>query len=262
MAGGGATSSSRELDQTPTWAVASVCACLIIISISLEKGLHRIGHWLTAKHKKALFEALEKVKSELMVLGFISLLLTFFQMYIIKICISADVAKTMLPCKHSDESQKSEDEHRRRLLWHDRRFLSSEDVNSCGEGYAPLVSANGLHQLHILLFFLAFFHVLYSAITMMLGRLKIRGWKQWEQETLSLNYEFSNDPARFRLTHETSFVRDHISCWTRLPFFFYVGCFFRQFYRSVARADYLTLRNGFIAVHLAPGLLHFINLDS
>uniref|UniRef100_A0A7N0UIN2 MLO-like protein n=1 Tax=Kalanchoe fedtschenkoi TaxID=63787 RepID=A0A7N0UIN2_KALFE len=32
-----------------------------------------------------------------------------------------------------------------------------------------------------------------------------------------------------------------------------LGCFFRQFYRSVARADYLTLRNGFIAVHLAPG---------
>ncbi|CAM8954046.1 unnamed protein product [Rhodiola kirilowii] len=257
MAGGAA---SRELDQTPTWAVASVCAALVIISIVLEKGLHRIGHWLTAKRKRALFEALEKVKAELMVLGFISLLLTFFQMYIIKICISAEVAKTMLPCaykgasKDSDESKKSGSEHRRRLLWHDRRVLASEEeVISCGEGYAPLVSANGLHQLHILLFFLAFLHVLYSAITMMLGRLKIRGWKQWEKETLSDDYEFSNDPARFRLTHETSFVRDHISFWTRIPFFFYASCFFRQFYRSVGRADYLTLRNGFIAVHLAPG---------
>lgn len=44
MAGGEATSASRELDQTPTWAVASVCAGLIIISIALEKGLHRVGH--------------------------------------------------------------------------------------------------------------------------------------------------------------------------------------------------------------------------
>ncbi|KAL9680238.1 hypothetical protein QQ045_018116 [Rhodiola kirilowii] len=260
MAGDGASSGTRELDQTPTWAVASVCAGLIIISIVLEKGLHKIGHWLMAKHKKPLLEALEKVKSELMVLGFISLLLTFFQVYIVRICISSEVAKTMLPCANksasedSDESKKSGDGHRRRLLWHDHRFLSSEEkVNSCGEGYAPLVSANGLHQLHILLFFLAFFHVLYSAITMMLGRLKIRGWKQWEKETLSDDYEFSNDPARFRLTHETSFVRAHISFWTRIPFFFYVRCFFRQFYRSVGRADYLALRNGFISVHLAPG---------
>ncbi|PPD98512.1 hypothetical protein GOBAR_DD04472 [Gossypium barbadense] len=31
------------------------------------------------------------------------------------------------------------------------------------------------------------------------------------------------------------------------------GCFFRQFFRSVGRVDYLTLRNGFIKVHLAPG---------
>ncbi|KAK7366895.1 hypothetical protein VNO80_08898 [Phaseolus coccineus] len=32
-----------------------------------------------------------------------------------------------------------------------------------------------------------------------------------------------------------------------------VGCFFRQFYRSVGKADYLALCNGFITVHLAPG---------
>ncbi|KAK3034199.1 hypothetical protein RJ639_034339 [Escallonia herrerae] len=72
-----------------------------------------------------------------------------------------------------------------------------------------------------------------------------------------LNYHVSTtecaDPTRFRLTHETSFVRAHTSFWTRIPFFFYVGCFFRQFFRSVNRSDYLTLRNGFIAVHLAPG---------
>ena len=30
------------------------------------------------------------------------------------------------------------------------------------------------------------------------------------------------DPSRFRLTHETSFVRSHTSFWTRIPFFFYV----------------------------------------
>ncbi|KAI3426614.1 MLO-like protein [Psidium guajava] len=245
-------SQSRELDQTPTWAVAGVCALIILISIALEKVLHKVGTWLTERHKKALFEALEKVKCELMILGFISLLLTFGQSYIAKICIPTSVAETMLPCAKISTSTTTE-ETRRRLLWYERRSLAAGSyASNCTSG-TPLISVNGLHQLHILIFFLAFFHVLYSAVTMLLGRLKIRGWKQWEQETSSHDYEFSTDPSRFRLTHETSFVKVHSSFWTRIPFFFYVGCFFRQFFRSVHKTDYLTLRNGFIALHIAPG---------
>ncbi|KAK9989979.1 hypothetical protein SO802_024964 [Lithocarpus litseifolius] len=249
-------SQSRELDKTPTWAVSGVCAVIIIVSIVLEKVLHKLGTWLTEKHKKALFEALEKIKAELMILGFISLLLTFGQSYIARICLPVKVLNNMLPCKSEGESESTtstEGDGRRRLLWLDRRFLAAGSYAPSCKGYAPLISVNGLHQLHILIFFLAFFHVLYSFITMMLGRLKIRGWKNWEEETSSHNYEFSNDPSRFRLTHETSFVRAHTSFWTRIPFFFYVGCFFRQFFKSVSKSDYLTLRNGFITVHLAPG---------
>ena len=36
------SATTRKLDQTPTWAVASVCA-VIIISILLEKILHKVG---------------------------------------------------------------------------------------------------------------------------------------------------------------------------------------------------------------------------
>ncbi|KAL6274249.1 hypothetical protein ACE6H2_024941 [Prunus campanulata] len=252
MAASESSSQSRELDRTPTWAVSGVCAVIIIISLALEKVLHKVGTFLTDRHKRALFEALEKVKAELMILGFISLLLTFGQSYIARICISLKVADSMLPCTAKDEEDDSTTSHRR-LLWYDRRSLAAASDYKCKTGYEPLISINGLHQLHILIFFLAVFHVLYSAITMLLGRLKIRGWKHWEAETSSHNYEFSNDPSRFRLTHETSFVRAHTSFWTRIPFFFYVGCFFRQFFRSVSRSDYLTVRNGFITVHLGPG---------
>lgn len=187
-------------------------------------------------------------------------------------------------------------------IWHDI-FLMPRDTNYrflSLQGQVALISVNALHQIHILIFFLAVFHVIYSAVTMALGRLKvilcfylpmcplwdkslssyhpmwkyffsiilsyyinyvvqIRGWKQWEQETTSHDYEFSNgivlhlfyllhyhisvsyftphkggayelsnltihltDPSRFRLTHETSFVRAHTSFWTRIPFFFYI----------------------------------------
>lgn len=34
---------SRELDETPTWAVSLVCAVIIIISLLLEKTIHLVG---------------------------------------------------------------------------------------------------------------------------------------------------------------------------------------------------------------------------
>ncbi|KAG7968770.1 hypothetical protein I3843_08G171800 [Carya illinoinensis] len=91
------SSYSRELNQMPTWAVAGVCVVIIIISIVLENFLHKLGTRLIKRHKKALFEALKKVKAELMILGFISPLLTFGQSYIARICLPIKVLKNMLP---------------------------------------------------------------------------------------------------------------------------------------------------------------------
>ncbi|GMJ14864.1 MILDEW RESISTANCE LOCUS O 5 [Hibiscus trionum] len=264
----------RELDQTPTWAVAVVCAVIIVISIALEKVLHTVGEIFEHKKKEALYEALTKVKGELMVLGFISLLLTFGQNYISRMCIPEEVADSMLFCPkthghhgasdHGNENhgdgkhEEGGEEHHRRLLFYDnndsRRFLSGVDnAPACVNGYVPLISVHALHQLHIFIFFLAVFHVLYSAITMMLGRLKTRGWKEWERECINSLNEL-NDPTRFRLTHETSFVRDHTrGAWTKTKFSFYFVCLFRQFFRSVRKADYCTMRHGFVSVHLTPG---------
>lgn len=42
MAGGGG-GDVRQLDKTPTWAVASVCAVIVVISIVLEKLIHKIA---------------------------------------------------------------------------------------------------------------------------------------------------------------------------------------------------------------------------
>jgi hypothetical protein len=60
------------------------------------------------------------ITAELMVLGFISLLLTFGQSYISRICLPAKVLNNMLPC-----SSGSSTESRRRLLWYDRRVLAA-----------------------------------------------------------------------------------------------------------------------------------------
>jgi hypothetical protein len=41
--GGAAASGTRSLDQTPTWAVAAVCAVIVAASILLEGLLHHLG---------------------------------------------------------------------------------------------------------------------------------------------------------------------------------------------------------------------------
>ncbi|GFZ13160.1 seven transmembrane MLO family protein [Actinidia rufa] len=218
MAAGGG---GRSLEQTPTWAVAVVCFVLVAISIVIEHIIHLIGKWFKKKHKRALYEALEKVKSELMLLGFISLLLTVGQAPISNICISKSVGATWHPCSKKqedkltkyDESHYEEEETRRKLLAFSashgglRRVLAAAGTDKCAEkawlGKVPFVSSDGIHQLHIFIFVLAVFHVLYCILTMALGRLKV--------------------------------------------------CFFRQFVRSVPKVDYLTLRHGFIMIILLVG---------
>lgn len=37
------SSEGRSLEQTPTWAVATVCSLLIVISIVIEQIIHKIG---------------------------------------------------------------------------------------------------------------------------------------------------------------------------------------------------------------------------
>ncbi|KAI3748261.1 hypothetical protein L6452_11230 [Arctium lappa] len=233
----GGSSEGRSLEQTPTWAVGTVCFVLILISIVIERIIHMIGQRLKKKQKRALYESLEKIKAELMLLGFISLLLTVGTTPITKICISESVASTWHPCN----KQNGENSNKER------------GDNKCAQkGKVSFMSYDGVHQLHIFIFVLAVSHVLYCILTMALGRAKMRSWKHWETETKTAEYQFSHDPERFRFTRDTSFGRRHVSFWSKSPILLWIVCFFRQFVRSVPKVDYLTLRHGFIMAHLAP----------
>ncbi|KAJ9684581.1 hypothetical protein PVL29_016849 [Vitis rotundifolia] len=222
----------RSLTETPTWAVAVVCFVLLAVSIFIEHIIHLIGSWFARRNKRALYEALEKIKAELMLLGFMSLLLTVLQTSISKICIPKSVGSTWYPCDVDEKEFK----------------------NTCGteSGKVPFVSYYGIHQLHIFIFVLALFHVIYCVATLALGTYKMRTWKAWEEETRTAEYQYSHDPERFRYARETSFGRRHLNFWSSSPVLLWIVCFFRQFYGSVHRDDYLALRHGFIVAHLAP----------
>jgi len=102
-----------------------------------------------------------------------------------------------------------------------RSVCSPALIQMTWQGMVSLVSADGMHQLHIFVFFLAVFHVTFSFFTMSLGRAKVwsfltqfphptsvmnkscnlaviliffstqtRIWKVWEKETCLPTYEF------------------------------------------------------------------------
>ncbi|XP_068331134.1 MLO-like protein 6 isoform X2 [Pyrus communis] len=245
----------RTLEETPTWAVAVVCFVLLAVSIFIEHTIHLIGKWLARKDKRALVEALEKIKSELMLLGFLSLLLTVLQEPISDICISKSIGATWHPCKYNKSSKSGKNGRKLLEIFNPRRRLAVKGYDYCTEkGKVAFVSSYGIHQLHIFIFVLAVFHVLYCILTLGLGRYKMRTWKVWEKETKSIDYrQFYNDSERFRFARDTSFGRRHLNFWSKSPVSLWIVSFFRQFSHSVTKVDYLTLRHGFIMAHLAPG---------
>ncbi|KAG6517553.1 hypothetical protein ZIOFF_020946 [Zingiber officinale] len=133
--------------------------------------VHPFNNRFTIRKKRTLFEVLEKVKAELMILGFISLLLTFSQDQIAKICVPKAIADSMLPCRPDAEST---GRNKRRLLalvltesHLKRRILAAGDsVVECPH-----------------------------ALIMVLGRAKIHRWKDWETDTTSAEYAFTTEPV-------------------------------------------------------------------
>ncbi|XP_054779212.1 MLO-like protein 12 [Prosopis cineraria] len=256
MAAGDKEEPERTLQETATWAVAVVCFVLLAISIFIEHIIHAIGKWFKKKNKIALYEALQKVKGELMLMGFLSFLLTMLQNPISTTCISREVASTWRPCASSQYKGKAKEagpNSRKLLEYSSRRFLAAKGYDICGEGKVAFVSAYGIHQLHVFMFVLAVFHILQCTMTLVLGRTKMRKWKKWESETKTLEYQFYNDPERFRFTRDTTFGRKHLNIWSQSSISLWIASLFRQFFGSVSRADYLTLRRGFIMAHLPPG---------
>uniref|UniRef100_A0A803L853 MLO-like protein n=1 Tax=Chenopodium quinoa TaxID=63459 RepID=A0A803L853_CHEQI len=233
-----------SLEFTPTWVVAVVCFIIIAISLLVERCIHYGGKLLKKKNQKPLFEALQKLKEELMLLGFISLMLTVLQGAISKMCIPEKYVRNMLPCSLKDKEAPAVVEHLGRL----RRLLSEAAVSQsayCASKHkVPFLSVEGLHHLHIFIFVLAVVHVTFSVLT-------IRQWKHWEDAIAKENYDTDQalKPAVTHV-HDHAFIRDHfVGVGEKSSILRWMHSFIKQFYGAVTKADYLTLRMGFIMTH-------------
>ncbi|XP_020273507.1 MLO-like protein 11 isoform X2 [Asparagus officinalis] len=247
----------RSLALTPTWSVATVLTIFVAVSLVVERSIHRLSAWLKKTRRNPLFEALEKMKEELMLLGFISLLLTASSRTIANICIDSKFYNnTFSPCSKSEIEDTTEVENGSsqgsRAIYHSfKRILSELNHQTCAEGYEPFVSYEGLEQLHRFIFVMAITHVSYSCLTMLLAIVKIHTWRRWEEEAHRDRHDSYAEITRaLTMRRQSTFVKFNVSNrWSRSGFFVWLTCFFRQFGRSVVRADYLTLRRGFIMNH-------------
>ncbi|KAK9077614.1 hypothetical protein SSX86_005951 [Deinandra increscens subsp. villosa] len=152
----------------------------------VERSIHRLSNWLKKTNRKPLLAAVEKMKEELMLLGFISLLLTATSSVISNICIPSKFYDSVfVPCTRSEVDEEMETNKRKlfmNVLYPHRRVLNVLNRNTCQKDYEPFVSYEGLEQLHRFIFVMAITHVSYSCLTMLLAVVKIHIWRRWEDE--------------------------------------------------------------------------------
>ncbi|KAL6603839.1 hypothetical protein ACP70R_044200 [Stipagrostis hirtigluma subsp. patula] len=229
-----------SLAHTPTWVVAAVCLAIVSISLAAERLLHYLGKALKHRKQKTLSSALQRLKEELMLLGFISFLLSLSQGFIIHICVPETATRFMLPCKKQNDR-------------------SAEEVAKlCKQkGYVPLLSLEALHQLHIFIFVLGLVHAVFCATTILLGGAKMEKWKQWEsgihrEIKEKLQQADLDTPLHVVLhqNHQGKLVREHTrGYWRKMAVVSWMIAFMKQFYDSVSKSDYEALRSAFVVIH-------------
>uniref|UniRef100_A0A0D3F6H8 MLO-like protein n=1 Tax=Oryza barthii TaxID=65489 RepID=A0A0D3F6H8_9ORYZ len=261
MAGGGGKAAAAggeapaiTLEHTPTWIVSAVCFVIVIISLLFERLLHRLGKRLKKSRKKPLYEGLLKVKEELMLLGFISLLLNVFQGLTQKICVKASVMDHLQPCKLDFSGAKTAKTTAHLAAAGVRRLLAGGGAKSdyCEKkGLVPILSVEAIHQLHIFIFVLAVSHVVLSAVTVLLGIAQTRKWQHWENKIQASD---ENGPQMIKHVQEFPFIKNHFKGHgKRWKTFGWLRSFLKQFYGSVTEEDYVTMRLGFIMMLLVVG---------
>ncbi|KAL4558473.1 hypothetical protein LXL04_036674 [Taraxacum kok-saghyz] len=249
---GGDGGEGTSLEFTPTWVVAAVCTIFVGVSLAVERLLHYAGKKLKKEGRKPLYEALQKVKEELMLLGFISLLLSVCQDRIVKICVNEPTMEHFLPCSLEDKKKmiNPKSKHPSTI----RQLLENKEKTAgyCAmKNKVPLLSGEALHHLHIFIFILALVHVTFSVLTILFGGFKIRQWKQWETCIREENSDTSTvqEPTITDVRNHDFIKKRFLGFGKRSALRGWLHSFLKQFYGSVTKPDYVVLRSGFITTH-------------
>lgn len=187
-----AMASGKNFTQTDSWAVAIAFVVFAILSVLIEKAVHRLKHSLHSK--KTLLKVVHKAEEELFLLGSVSfILLVFEDTLVANTCVktsrfdeetwamcpyvgsydassyasSYDVDNATSAYANAYESV-SYGAPRRRLA------AAADEDDPCDDDAEPFLSRAVLHQVHLFIFFLALAHVCFTTATLTLGRWRLR----------------------------------------------------------------------------------------
>lgn len=246
------SSEEATLEDTPTWIVASVCSVIVLISFVFERALHHLGKALE-RRRKTLYEALLKLKEELMLLGFVSLLLVVSQDLIQKICIDDSLMEHWMPCRGASATASAHygvSSSSSSAVGGGRRMLKGGGAafgHCSSKGKVPLLSLHALEQVHIFIFVLAITQVVLSVATVLLGLLQMRIWMHWEN---TIQQEGSSAPKMIARVQKIRFIQDRCKGYEKAAWvIIWLRSFFKQFYGSVSNDDYIAMRLGFVMEH-------------
>ncbi|KAK9811612.1 hypothetical protein WJX72_006963 [[Myrmecia] bisecta] len=210
--------------ETPTYFVAVVLFLFLAACLVFERTLHFLRKYLKKHNKHGLLAAVDCMATEVMLLGFVSLLLTALENDIAKICVPNTHDTTWIlagtlshcPCcmkqtRHltecflelqecgpgfcncggrNDTCLASEPPPGHRHLLAEAGQASKVECDGylqktyleCGNrpGMHPAVSVLAMHEIHLLLFFLAIIHITMSCLLAVMASWRVRSWRGWE----------------------------------------------------------------------------------
>ncbi|KAJ9172657.1 hypothetical protein P3X46_015871 [Hevea brasiliensis] len=244
----------KSLALTPTWALATVITVMVCFGFFCQASLNQFGKWLDKTKRKALLSALEKIKDELMLFGFLSLLMGHWVVLVAKICVKTSaLSSRFFPCAIYKLEGRVDS-----ASSYSNNSSDRQEHDHCPEGHESFASQESLEQLHHLMFVLGIIHVLYSFIAVALAMIKIYSWRIWEKQARDMATRSAPDYSQAALFNRSfsrlsTFISHHTSHpWSRHRVLVWLLCFSRQFWSSINYADYMALRYGFITTHELP----------
>ncbi|KAJ7951467.1 MLO-like protein [Quillaja saponaria] len=236
--GGGATT----IEDTPTWVVAVVFSVMFFIALFLKGILRRIGKYFNRRRQRPLFEALKKIEEG----------------RILRICISKHLSGSWLPCKRENASSSTSHFHTFFNSIHisgTARGLLAQDSAStdyCAQkGKVSLLSTAALHHIRLLIFSFAAVHLVSCVLTFLCSITKARQWKHWEDSILSNKYNVEQVvKMKVQKSQEQGFISVRLLGIDKSSASIsWLESFFKQFYGSITKSDYIKLRHGFLKAH-------------
>lgn len=89
----------NNIEQTPSWKIGLFFAFFLVLSVMLEIGLEVLEEYLEHHHLDGVKMTVEKIKEELMLMGFISLCLLIVEDYLVEWCIDNEGSDIGIPAR-------------------------------------------------------------------------------------------------------------------------------------------------------------------